>query len=143
MTAHRSRKQELEYAAHRQSVDKTVCEFCKPPSEQVVKTTRNFRVIHNKFPYSIWDGLGAVDHLMVVPKKHTDTIVGFTDSMALEYFHILEEYEAKGYNVYARAPASKKKSIIHQHTHLIKTEGEEKNIVFMVRKPYYFRFIKS
>jgi len=143
MTAHRSRKEELEYGSHRRNTDAAICEFCTPLSDQVVKTTKHFRVLRNKFPYSLWDGLAVVDHLMVVPKGHTDTIANFSDIAALEYFRTLATYEEMGYNVYARAPASKKKSIIHQHTHLIKTEGHEKNIVFMVRKPYYFRFLKS
>lgn len=142
MTAQRSRKEELAYRTYRKQTDFTTCEFCKSLPDQVVKDTREFKVIRNKFPYTIWDGQTVVDHLMVVPKTHTDTVAEFTDGMIGDYFRILKEYEIQGYNTYARAPSSKIKSIGHQHTHLLKTQGRAKSIVLLIRRPFYLRLVK-
>jgi len=143
MTAQRSRKEELKYRTYRKQTNSEECEFCKSLPEQEVRTTRQFKIIKNKFPYTIWDGQTVVDHLMIVPKAHTDTVAHFTDEMIADYFKLLREYETQGYNVYARAPSSKVKSIAHQHTHLLKTEGRPKRFVLLLRKPFYVRLIKS
>lgn len=143
MTAYRSRRELLRYQAHRKRVSPSVCEFCALPKEQVLQTTGQFMIIKNRFPYSIWDGQTVVDHLMVVPKKHTDTLVSFNSSMLIDYFDILKKYEAQGYNVHARAPSSKIKTVVHQHTHLIKTEGRPKRFLLLIRRPLYIRLVKS
>ena len=49
---------------------------------------------------------------------------------------VIAEYEEQGYSVYARAPENKQKSVAHQHTHLIKTHGKPKNMLFTSVKPY-------
>ena len=143
MTAQRSRKEELKYRTYRKQTNFDECEFCKSLPAQEIKTTSLFKVIQNKFPYTIWDGQTVVDHLMIVPKAHTDTVAHFTDDMIADYFKLLQEYEAQGYNVYARAPSSKIKSIAHQHTHLLKTQGHPKRFVLLIRKPFYIRLVKS
>lgn len=143
MTAQRSRKEEMQYKAHRRQVNSSVCEFCTPLPDQLVKTTDNFKIIRNKFPYSIWDGQAVSDHLMIVPLVHTDSVANFPDETIKEYFQLLKAYEAEGYNTYARAPQSKIKSVTHQHTHLIKTEGRAKRFVLLIRKPFYVRLSKS
>jgi diadenosine tetraphosphate (Ap4A) HIT family hydrolase len=143
MTAPRSRKEELEYRAYRKKTDTSVCEFCKSLPDQIIMTTGQFKVIRNKFPYTIWDGQTVIDHLMIVPKTHTDTVADFSDDMIKDYFRIVKEYETQGYNTYARAPVSKIKSIGHQHTHLLKTQGRSKSFVLLIRRPFYFRYVKS
>ncbi len=143
MTAQRSRKEELRYRIYRKQTNINACEFCKPLSEQELKTTDQFKVIRNKFPYTIWDGQTVVEHLMIVPKMHTDTVAHFTKEMVADYFKLLKAYEKQGYNVYARAPTSKIKSIAHQHTHLLKTEGRPKSIILLLRRPFYIRLVKS
>lgn len=143
MTAQRSRKEEKQYSAHRRQVDPSVCEFCTPLPDQLVKTTDNFKIIRNKFPYSIWDGQTVTNHLMIVPLRHTDTVADFPDTLIKEYFQLLQAYEAEGYNTYSRAPQSKIKSVTHQHTHLIKTQGQAKRFVLLLRKPFYIRLVKS
>ena len=75
---------------------------------------------------------------MVVPKIHTDSLNDFKPQQAAEYLKILGEYEKKGYNVYARAPNSKIKTITHQHTHLISAKGKKK-FIFYTNKPFYMR----
>jgi diadenosine tetraphosphate (Ap4A) HIT family hydrolase len=143
MSATRSRKEQIYYKKYLKTVDKSVCVFCeiKKGSDQLLSVTKHFKVIKNIFPYSIWDGQKVVDHLMVTPKKHTDSIKDMPDSQKVEYVNLIELYEQKGYNIYARAPVSKMKSIVHQHTHLIKTEGAHKKLIVLSTKPY-LRIVK-
>jgi diadenosine tetraphosphate (Ap4A) HIT family hydrolase len=138
MTAPRSRKEAITYTKHLKQTDNSVCPFCHidPKDEQYVDETRYFFVIKNTFPYSIWDGQEVKDHLMVTPKVHTDSLGTMTQTARLEYVDILEKYEKQGYNIYARAPTSIIKTIVHQHTHLIKTAGKPRRVLFMLRKPY-------
>lgn len=138
MTAPRSRKETKLYDKYQATVDKTQCSFChlKENGEQIVQETDGFLVVRNLFPYSIWDGQRVADHLMVVPRQHTDTLSDLDAQQAIEYLGVISEYEKQGYNVYARAPSSHMKSIMHQHTHLIKTIGLPKKFLLLLRKPY-------
>lgn len=141
MTATRSTKEEHQYSRHRKSHHDSKCPFCQIEEghKQYVEETDNLKVIHNRTPYSIWDGQGVVDHLMIVPKMHTDSLKDLGDDAAVEFMKLLSNYESRGYNVYARAPTSSVKSVVHQHTHLIKLDGHNKRFVLMLRKPYYIR----
>lgn len=138
MSATRSRKEQIQYKKYLKTVNKDVCVFCdiKKGSDQLISTTKYFKVIINIFPYSVWDGQKVADHLMVTPKKHTDSLKNMPDSQKVEYVNLIEAYEKEGYNIYARAPVSKMKSIVHQHTHLIKTEGAHKKLIVLSTKPY-------
>ena len=117
------------------------CTFCIMTTDnpQFVREGEHFRVIRNRTPYSFWDGQGVVDHLMIVPKQHTDRLGKLSPEAAVEYMSIIEEHESKGYNVYARAPGSSAKSVVHQHTHLIKTDGKGHRLLVHVRWPLYAR----
>lgn len=141
MSATRSTREEHIYSQMLKKTPINICAFCslKKGDEQFVSETKFFKVIKNAYPYSIWDGQGVTDHLMVIPKEHTDTIAHFTNAMSLEYSRTVGNYEGMGYNVYARTPTSKSKSVTHQHTHLIKVDGESKRLIFLMRWPFYLR----
>lgn len=138
MPSGRSRNQQLAYDRHRKTEDKDVCAFCNisGSSNQLVEATKHFQVITNLFPYSVWDSQDVADHLMVTPKAHTDSLADMTAGQKVEYVDLIEKYESQGYNIYSRAPGSVIKSILHQHTHLIKTEGNPKKFVLLLDKPY-------
>lgn len=138
MTATRSRKEEKIYKNHLKITNRDSCAFCpiNEDSDQLIEETSCFKIIRNIFAYSIWDGQQVTDHLMITPKKHTDSLAGMKTNEKIEYIDLIEKYEKQGYNIYSRAPSSAIKSIIHQHTHLIKTEGKSKRFVFLLRKPY-------
>lgn len=138
MAATRSRKEERVYKSYLKTLKREICVFCDitPKSEQYVGGTKNFKVVKNIYPYSFWDGQIVVDHLLITPMLHTDSLTELTDKQKVEYVNLIESYESKGYNIYARAPASLIKSVIHQHTHLIKTQGRPKRFVLLLRKPY-------
>ena len=138
MTATRSRREEKHYkgSLHRSRNDG--CPFCAitAGSDQLVEDGTAHKVIRNIFPYSLWDGQRVIDHLMVVPKKHTDSLSSLKSREKTEYVDILSKYESRGYNVYARAPQSTSKSVLHQHTHLIKLSGKTPRFILLLRKPY-------
>lgn len=141
MSATRSRKQQKEYHDYLKTLSPNSCVFCETLDKQLVKKGKYFNIIRNIFAYSIWDGQDVKDHLMIVPQKHIDSVAHFSTRMLPEYHRLMSEYEQAGYNIYARAPASKIKSIVHQHTHLIKTDGDAKGLILLVRKPYYIRWV--
>ncbi len=137
--ATRSRKEEKRYAHYRRhEVPKVGCQFCAitPDSHQFRQEFKSFYVIENIFPYSMWDGQGVTDHLLVIPKRHTDTIADFSRDEAVEYVNILASYESNGYDVHARGPASNRKSVVHQHTHFLKLDRKHRRVIFYLQKPY-------
>lgn len=141
MTASRSIKEENQYRHYRRAHARDECPFCsiEQGHVQYVKETDRLKVIRNRIPYSIWDGQGVLDHLMITPKTHIDSLKGIDTDTALEYIDLLGDYESKGYNVYARTPGSSIKSVTHQHTHLLKLDGDNKRFVLVLRKPFYLR----
>lgn len=118
-----------------------MCPFCeiKAGDSQLVEETSAFRVILNTAPYSLWDGQGVKDHLMIVPKHHTERLGDLDDKSAVEFLGLVSKYEELGYNLFARAPMTTTKSVAHQHTHLILPTDDHKNFVLYFRKPFYVR----
>lgn len=60
----------------------------------------------------------------------------FTDQEKIDQMTAAGEYEAKGFNVYARGMASVSRTVKHRHTHLIKLVNKRSNFVLFARKPY-------
>ena len=141
MSTNRSRKEHLNYRKHLKTADPDICAFCPSNADDrdLIEETKAFRVIRNIFPYSIWDAQSVDDHLLLTPKKHTDSLSGMTSAQKVEYVDLVEKYEKLGYNIYSRAPDSPIKSIPHQHTHLIKNKGQAKRFLLLLRRPYYVR----
>ncbi|HET7529271.1 MAG TPA: HIT family protein [Candidatus Saccharimonadales bacterium] len=141
MSVYRSRKENNIYNRYRDQNNKNGCQFCEigEGDKQYVAESKSFKVIRNIFAYSVWDGQRVTDHLMIVPKKHIDNLGSLTPAQSSEFLKLIDKYESQGYNIYARAPASKIKTVVHQHTHLIKSEGEHLNLLFVMHKPFYLR----
>ena len=87
--------------------------------DTVIEKFENFVLIENLFPYQIWDGFEVEKHLLLIPKRFTETISDFSPAEREEYFEILSKYEALGFSIYARAAQNVRKTVKHQHTHLI------------------------
>ena len=143
MGATRSRSAEKAYGKQRKAEAGDACVFCAitPSSEQYVGATNSFKVIKNIYGYSYWDGQAVAEHLMITPNAHTDTLAYMTNAQKVEFLDLLTKYETSGYNVYARAPGSIRKTIHHQHTHLIKPKGKPFKLLFYLERPY-FRFLR-
>lgn len=137
MTLPRSAKHTKAYRTYLKSLQPDRCVFCHvdEESDQFIEGTTSFIVLKNTFAYSVWDSQAVVDHLIVIPRSHTDNIGGMASEQKVEYVDILEKYERAGYNIYARAPGSNAKTVVHQHTHFIKTAGPLKQFMLSIRKP--------
>jgi len=79
----------------------------------------------------------VTDHLMIVPKKHVESLHDLTSKEKIDIIDLIATYEKKGYNVYAREKGNATKSVPHQHTHLIKTKNKRASFVLYLRKPYF------
>lgn len=142
MIGTRSRKHIANYKKHIKKLKPGDCQFCElsQHSEQVFQETKSFFVVYNIFPYTTWDLRSVAEHLMVVPKRHIESISKLTAPEAVEYIDLVGSFESRGYNIYSRAAGSSIKSVPHQHSHLIKTTGSMKRVL-LYTKNSYLRFI--
>lgn len=137
----RKRKNEKKYKQYTKQ-RRNDCDFCDftSGSSQVVKEYKDFWIVTNMFAYDIWDGLDVVDHLMVIPKRHVDSLGHFSPAESKEFLTLLSQYEAEGYSVYARSAQNISKSVTHQHTHLIKLGTKKARALVYVHKPHVLKY---
>ena len=135
--ATRKKSNEKKYIEYRKN-KKAGCDFCGFGSEpaKVLNEYDNFWIVENIFGYDLWDSMTVVEHLMIVPKKHTESIGNLGAEVLAEYGQIIADYDKLGYSFYARAAGNKSKSIPHQHTHLLKFDGKRKKFYMFLKKPY-------
>jgi diadenosine tetraphosphate (Ap4A) HIT family hydrolase len=114
------------------------CTFCNNlANEQIISSNDTMRVVFNRVSYDIFEGRQVLDHLMIVPKRHVESLKDFTDQEKLDMMTLAGEYEAKGYNVYARGVGSITRSVKHQHTHLIRIKNNARTkLIFYLKKPH-------
>lgn len=141
MSITRSTHEERKYRQYRRNNNKDDCPFCSIDSShpQYIDQTKNFKIINNHIPYSLWDGQGVIEHLMVIPRIHIDTLADIPLIAKREYLTLISSYETRGYDVYARAKNSGVRSVAHQHTHLLRLDGKNKRIMFVLKRPFYLR----
>jgi diadenosine tetraphosphate (Ap4A) HIT family hydrolase len=113
-----------EYRQYQKS--QSECVFCKisDPNNtinKILEQNDNFWVIKNLFPYAMFDSIEVVDHLLIVPKQHVESVDKLSKSQRAELIELICRYEDRGYNWMARSASNQAKSVSHQHTHLIKT----------------------
>lgn len=114
------------------------CPFCNEAEykENLLGETAHSHIIRNRVPYDVWELRDVTDHLMVIPKKHTGSLLELSDAERLDIMKTIAQYEAKGYNVYARGQDSSTRSVAHQHTHLLKTTQKLARGSLLMMKPY-------
>ena len=116
--------------------------FCDQNNTQEVLTqNKTMYVIANRVSYDIFEGCPVLDHLMVIPKRHVETLNDFTDQEKIDHMTIAGNYERQGYGVYARGVESVTRSVKHQHTHLIKLSGSLPKGILYLKKPYFLMHI--
>lgn len=139
-TIHRSRREAKYYDLYLSKLKQQgdPCEFCliDASDKNFLHETTHFKVIQNMLPYTFWDDHKVQEHLLVIPKQHTDTLSELPEAWAAEYVRLVTRYEKDGYNIYARPPKAKTKSVTHQHTHLIKISDDKAKIVLFSHRPY-------
>lgn len=128
-------------AAARNSSEKNsdiTCSLCQAVEGwQILEDAGTMRVIKNRVPYDIFDGLPTTGrHYMVVPKRHVCTIGELTDTEKLAMVNLLAKYEAKGFSIYSRSQNNVNRTQQHLHTHLIELSGQKFNFLIYTAKPY-------
>jgi ATP adenylyltransferase len=115
------------------------CDFCQFERTQAETNTvfQHCVVLPNRTFYDVWELRDVVDHLLVVPKAHVESLAQLAPAARHEIIDVIANYEAQGYNVYSRAPGSPQKSVLHQHTHLIKIGDRAARASLYVRRPYW------
>lgn len=117
--------------------DAGICDLCniETSASKIIADHPLFMVVTNAFPYAMWEGGHLDEHLMLVPKRHTESVADFTPAENVEFLKLLSTYDRQGYSYYGRATGSTYKSIPHQHTHLMKVGTPIKLHIFNF-KPY-------
>jgi diadenosine tetraphosphate (Ap4A) HIT family hydrolase len=134
----RNRTSHLQY----HNFSQTGCPFCaKFQKPELIATTTHAQVVRNAFSYDVWEGKKVIDHLMILPKRHVASLGKLKPAELADIMKLMAEYEANNYNVYARGVANVTRSVVHQHTHLIKTTDKEAKFYFYSAKPYFVRQI--
>lgn len=116
------------------------CPFCD--SETIVNAVyenNELYVVPNLTSYDLWELHDVVDHLLVVPKRHVKTLSELTQKEKLAIMNVYSTYEEDGYSIYARGKGFVKRSVNHQHSHLIKTTNKKPRIAFFIAKPYLLK----
>lgn len=100
------------------------CDFCDPPGKfkKIIAETAHAWIVENRVAYTQWELRKVTEHLMVFPKSHVLTLNELSQDARIDIINVMAQYEADGYEIYARAPTSSTRSVPHQHTHLIKAE---------------------
>ena len=132
------RKTRTTYNKHNKAdVTLQECTFCRDQGDNVIAENDTMYVIPNRVSYDVFESMHVIDHLMVIPKKHHETMATFDDAEKLDAMRIMGEYEAQGYSVYGRGKGSASRSVKHQHTHLLKLDNKPSSLVIYARKPYF------
>jgi diadenosine tetraphosphate (Ap4A) HIT family hydrolase len=135
---HHYRKTKKKYATYNAGdAAASGCTFCKEAGGvKAIYENNTMFVIPNRVAYDMFEGRKVIDHVMVIPKHHRESIADFTDQERLDQMAIAGDYESRGYNVYARGKGSVSRSVNHQHTHLIKLSNNKPRFIFFAEKPH-------
>lgn len=138
----RKRNSQRKYYNYLKNIPKD-CPFCafrEGDNTQVKERFTNFMFVANNFKYDHWDGEGVSEHMMIIPNRHIESISEMNDAEASEYLKLIRHYDKLGYSFYARSKHNKEKSVNHQHTHLLKLDGNHKKILLYIRKPHFLLY---
>lgn len=114
------------------------CPFCDEKSQtgKVIYENNSIYVIPNLTKYDLWEMVDVTDHLLVIPKRHVTALSQLSKAERLDIMNTCADYEEKGYSVYARGVGFIKRSVEHQHTHLIKTKNVKARLMLFMKRPY-------
>lgn len=121
------------------------CPFCKDTMESVaVDETLHSYVIPNRTKYDLWEGHSVETHYLVIPKRHVSSLGELSESEMLDTMRLIAKYEALEFNVYARGVNSPRRSVTHQHTHLIKfASRKQARVSLFIERPYILLSLKN
>jgi hypothetical protein len=47
-------------------------------------------------PYDVFEGRGVEDHLLLIPKRHLESLADFSDQEMLDMMHTVADHEKRG-----------------------------------------------
>jgi diadenosine tetraphosphate (Ap4A) HIT family hydrolase len=120
------------------------CAFCDISTiSNAIYEDKFVYIVPNLTQYDLWELHDVEDHLLLIPKRHILTLAELSDKERLAVIGQAALYETKGCGVYARGVGFIKRSMKHQHTHLIKISNKKPKIAVFLQSPYYlFKKIK-
>jgi diadenosine tetraphosphate (Ap4A) HIT family hydrolase len=114
------------------------CPFCNADTiAEAVFEDEFIYIVPNLTKYDLWELHNVTDHLLIIPKRHVEALAELDSKERLAVMDAAADYESKGYNIYARGVGFIKRSVKHQHTHLIKVENTKPKFAVFVQRPYY------
>jgi diadenosine tetraphosphate (Ap4A) HIT family hydrolase len=119
------------------------CSFCHTvPSRKWLAENETMVVIENRVPYDFFETRKTTgEHYLLLPKRHVEAFAEFTDQEKIDFTTLAGEYEAQGFNAYARGLGNMGRSQPHQHTHLIKLINKQPKLHLYIGKPYFMAHI--
>ena len=138
---HHDRKARRRYDSFPKSNE---CDFCHPDrhAARIINEFEHCYVITNRTFYTHWELRRVTDHLMITPRRHVLSLSELTSEESAEIMAVLGKYEQLGYDIFARSPQSSSRSMMHQHTHLIKAEARPARGVLFFRRPYILKLFR-
>ena len=114
------------------------CPFCNPDTvDSAIYEDRLIYIVPNLTQYDLWELHDVKDHLLIIPKRHVNKLSGLKPEERHSIIDKAAEYEAKGYSIYARGVGFSKRSVKHQHTHLIKVSNKKPRLAIFSQSPYF------
>lgn len=114
------------------------CPFCSPITmKKAVYEDKFVYVVPNLTQYDLWELHDVENHLLVIPKRHVETLAELNDKESIAVLEQAAKYELLGYSIYARGVGFVKRSVKHQHTHLIKVTNKKPRLALFVQSPYF------
>jgi hypothetical protein len=121
----------------REQQNQSACPLCDPAQLLIIKEFEHSLLVHNRYPYDLWEGREVIEHRMIMPKRHLTGFGEFSSAEKHEIFEQIAQHEAEGFDVYARSVHSTERSVrLHQHTHLIKVQPHRPKFILFLLKPY-------
>lgn len=131
------RKTRKKYTNNKRADTVLNCTYCQNITpDQLVRETEHCRLIRNRLPYDLWEYHPVVSHLLIIPKRHVHNLTEMTDAERLDLIDLCAEHELQGYSIYARSTDSPRRSVKHQHTHLIKIAPDVVKGGVYLKKPF-------
>lgn len=113
------------------------CPFCNANTvAKAIYENEDLYIVPNLTKYDLWELHDVTDHLLIIPMRHVKTLSELSQKERMAIIDACAKYEAEGYSVYARGNGFVKRSVEHQHTHLIKTTNKVPRLTFFLQKPY-------
>lgn len=117
-----------------------MCSFCDLDADtrdRIISKTKHSYVVKIRTQYDTWEGHDVSEHYMVIPNRHVPHFKELTPEERLDLMEVIAEYESNGFNIYARGVNSPRRSMPHQHTHLIKIHGKRNRFHIFMERPYF------